>query len=619
MRHKLIKGCHMEVSKNSVKSGGIHGSQSNNSPDASSRKYFFAVTLMVLFFSVVYSALSYLRYLTLNEHVFDLGVNASLAYSVLHGNTIMGQIFSGTVSLNKLIYIPVGIVYAIYPKEYMLPIYQNIFLSISGIFVFLIAGIILKSSRLAFIVSVLWFLYFPLSGVYWFDFHYMALFPTFFLSGIYFHMAGKRKVSTVLFAMGAITDLMSPVIIVLFIFILMIRDAYKNKKFILDRYQIIILVLSIFIFSIANILREGTTVSNYIGVSSNIPLFGSTFFKSEFIFRVLLPLFFIPLFGIEYLLLISPYIALIFSNSYWPYESQLFFQYPSLYIPAIFLSFIYGMKRIRKRLRYRTFSRILVYLVIFNTILFALYTPLGNLATKDVPASSLESYITGSSGSKYMIYENIIPTHKDVKFIAFMNEIPAGASVLVSGNLPQLMQGYNPVCPYEDFNITFPHYIPVDPYSRFFTQHVYGPQFQNCSVIGKVNYLLSNFHYGFVNEYGGMAIYALNSNVSSIAVHNSNVSVSSTIFNNSSLIASVPILPPGEYRISLPHSFGNISNVYVMNESYGHVVSSHVQGSNFTFSSEGYIQNLKFKFTSDNHMNTAQAPVVLSTLKLFAR
>ena len=42
---------------------------------------------------------------------------------------------------------------------------------------------IIENSKYSVIISILWLMYFPLTGVQWFDFHFMALFPTLFLIG----------------------------------------------------------------------------------------------------------------------------------------------------------------------------------------------------------------------------------------------------------------------------------------------------------------------------------------------------------------------------------------------------------------------------------------------------
>ncbi|EQB68372.1 MAG: hypothetical protein AMDU5_GPLC00012G0012 [Thermoplasmatales archaeon Gpl] len=47
------------------------------------------VLFLFISFSVIYSSISYLRYLSFSENVYDLGVNASLAYNVIYGQTVI--------------------------------------------------------------------------------------------------------------------------------------------------------------------------------------------------------------------------------------------------------------------------------------------------------------------------------------------------------------------------------------------------------------------------------------------------------------------------------------------------------------------------------------------------
>ncbi len=583
--------------------------------EGSEGKSFAIVLAMVVVFSVAFSIISYLRYLTLNQHVFDLGVNAELAYSVLHGITLPEQVLSGTVPLNKLIYVPIGIIYGLYPREYMLLFYQDIFLSLSGIFIYLIGDIILHSRKFAIIVALLWFLYYPMSGVYWFDFHYMAFFPTLFLSGVYFWIADKKKLSVIMLALAATTDLMSPVLVVLFVIIYIIKESCSKKALSFDRFQIIIIAVSLLLFLMAEIFKTGTTVQNYIDITSGGPLYSSSIFKSEFLFRVLLPLFFIPVIGIEYLFLISPYVALIFSNSYWPYESQLFFQYPSLYVPTLFVSFILGLKRLRKKIRYRSFARLISILLIFNIILFALFTPIGNILTKNIPVSTQEEYITGSLTNSYPIYDNLLPTQGDIKMIEFMNEIPQGSSVLVSGNLPELMQGFNPICTDSNLNHTLPQYIPVDPYSRFFT---YPPGSNNSPVV-KINYLLNNFHYGFVNAFEGMIVYELNLNKTSINQPNLNYALKPVLLKDKSSEITIPFISPGSYTLTIPKTIHNMSQIKILNGDYGNITCTKLQSHYFTFTSLSYITTLKVMFTSEQDICAIVPLLNLSATELVSR
>ena len=132
------------------------------------------IIFIFLLFSIIYSVISYLRYISFSENVLDLGVSASLAYNVVYGTTLFGQILHGGVAVNKLIYIPIGLIYGIYPKEYFLLFIQDFFLAFSGVVLYFLSYEFTKSKKISTVVSLLFFLYFPVAGVFWFDFHYMA-------------------------------------------------------------------------------------------------------------------------------------------------------------------------------------------------------------------------------------------------------------------------------------------------------------------------------------------------------------------------------------------------------------------------------------------------------------
>ncbi len=73
-------------------------------------------------------------------------------------------------------------------------------------------------------------IYYPIWGVEWFDFHFMALFPTFFLVAVALLYYGKFRSSLMAMYLAAITDYMAPLII-LFFLIAMFAKKYKVPKY----------------------------------------------------------------------------------------------------------------------------------------------------------------------------------------------------------------------------------------------------------------------------------------------------------------------------------------------------------------------------------------------------
>ncbi len=591
----MIENTHeQEVKVRSVRKNKFHDNYSI-APET------YAGLAIVLIFSFIFSVISYLRYYTLNEHVFDLGVNASLAYSVIHSGSLIGQIKNNSIAWNKLIYIPIGLIYGLYPKEYFLMFYQNIFLSFSGIYVYLLAIKFLDSRKLGLVLCVLWFLYFPLSGVYWFDFHYMAFFPTLFLGGIYYYYSGRYGASALFLILASATDLMAPVLVVLFLLIEIGKRTLKEKKLRLARFEIFAIIISCIIFALPNLMFTKPQIINYLDVSSNLPLYSNYLFKLEFIVRVTLPFIFISFIGIEFLILLIPVVALILQNSYWPYESQLFFQYPSLYVATIFLTLLVGLKRIRHSISKKRFKKLVFGLVVLNVILFTLYTPVGNILTQNIPSNPGEVYLTGSIGFSYPDSSNLYPTPSDINMINFICEIPKGSSVLVSGNLPQLMQGFNPVCLNENFNKTLPKYIPVDPFSRFFLIPAAEPGLSNNSPIVKVNYLLNNYNYGIVNYFKGMTVYELNSGTQVLHSQENYMQAKLLANGSNNFTTRISILVPGSYTFVLGNGPSQ-NNVSLTSNDKGLIIT---KGSNDTYeaTTDSYLSavSLNININSSNH------------------
>jgi uncharacterized membrane protein len=558
------------------------------------------VLFLFISFSVIYSSISYLRYLSFSENVYDLGVNASLAYNVIYGQTFLGQVISGGVATNKLIYIPIGLVYALFPKEYFLLFIQDFFLSFSGVLIYLIAREVLKSKKFALLISLIFYLYYPLSGVFWFDFHYMAFFPTFFLLGVYYYIRRDTSKWLIFLSLASITDLMSPVIVFLFLAIMVMQRRISSGKFNIMKYELSESIFAIIIFILPSIYYLKFYPSHYIGINLNPGIYGNVWFKAEFFVRIMLPFLFIPLLGIEFLILLLPYGLLLFTNSYLPYESQMFFQYPSLYVSTLFIAFIFGLRRFIKISGKRfNIRKLLVIILILNIILFYLFTPIGNLIPAQQNDHPQEEYVVGSSTILYSTYEKIIPTKADGYLMSFINNIPHGSSVLIAGNLPELEQGYMPVCLNSNFNTTIPDYIITDPYSYFFTSPVAIGIHVNNSPIIKINYLLNNFNYKLTYFYKGVALYQLNSVLSPVIYGYLNENSSSVIQKDKGIsYYNVGLIAPGCYNLTLNGLSGknNLSLLSLNKE-----ISVIGKGNDFIkIRSNSYFRNIKIYLSLDS-------------------
>ena len=190
------------------------------------------VMIFTIIFSIASSILSYRRYISYNDTVYDLGVSSDLIKNAM----------TSPVAYNKLIYFLMFPVYHFFPSQIGLMVFQDSFICAGSIPLYFISRKVIENRKYSVIISVLWLLYFPLSGVQWFDFHFMALFPTLFLIGFAFLVYGRYKESLVFTYLAGITDLLSPVILIFLIIILIIKKSKVPKYYL---YTIIIPIVAV--------------------------------------------------------------------------------------------------------------------------------------------------------------------------------------------------------------------------------------------------------------------------------------------------------------------------------------------------------------------------------------
>ncbi|WP_443369312.1 DUF2079 domain-containing protein [Cuniculiplasma sp. SKW4] len=504
-----------------------------------------------LIFGSVFSIISYMRYLAFSQNVFDLGVNAALLYRVLQLDFLSTPSNPYPIAMNKLIYIPIGAVYALYPKEWIILFYQDFFLAFSGVLIYLISRLYRLSYYTSILVELLFFIYYPISGVYWFDFHFMAFFPTLFLTTFYLYKSGSSK-WTFFAVLTTITDFMAPVII--FLFILMeivkkIRNGDRGVRFFKKEFAI--LALSVLIFSLPFLYYRTNFVNHYVNNITPITLYSNPFFKLEFIIRSIIPLLFLPIVGIEYLLITFPYAIMVFFNNYLPYENLMFFQYPSLYAPFVFIAFIMAIKRMSSNKKIGSKLRpILVSILLLNLFFFSFYTPIGDLYTHNYDNEVIYPWVTGSQ-SFYETYEKVAPTKTDAELMKIVSLVPKGSSIFIQGNFPQFAQGYNYICPGQNPSGGPPDYIITDPYNYHFLK----PIDYNGTILTyykQVNRYLENYSYGTYAYYDGAYLFKLGYTGKPLIYGNTSygLTLSDFHFHNNTYLGNIFLISPGYVQFS---------------------------------------------------------------------
>lgn len=477
----------------------------------------YAIFPIFIIYSSVWSYTVLLRYYSFNADVFDLGLASDALYSVFHGGLIATALNPKPFPFSKMMILVLSPFYYVFPNPAWLVVFQSIWIGM-GIFpMYYIAKKTLRDEKYAFITSVSYLLFYPLSGVNWFDFHFMGLFPTFFLIGFALRESGRGKLSTLAMFFATISDYLVPLIMVFYAIYVIADPVSSEKRKARYKYVIGILAIAMFVFIGAMLYSGQFLPLNYTGLSgaSYSTVYSTTYLlKAEYVGQMQFPTLFVSFIAPESLLMAIPYYALAFVNSYQPYLSTMYFQYPALTAPIIFISFTLGLSRIR-RLGYKkpSLSRgksawkvLAVAALLVNLAMFSLYTPIGELYTSSYSNNKMAVILTGNDFS-YNTISSIQVKPYDVELMKMVHMVPLGSSVLIQNNMPELVAGYNWTLPDFYVNDTYPTYILIDPYSYYYDHYSVAYHLTNYTMKTLSALLLQSGRYSVLYSFQNITLY----------------------------------------------------------------------------------------------------------------
>ena len=418
--------------------------------------WLYCVIIAFSIYSAVFSYVVIERYLSFNANIFDLGLASSYLYSIGHGGLIPSATDPRPFPIQKMIVLVIAPFFNLFPDPLWLVVFQSIWIGLGTFPLYAISSHILKERRFAAFMSISYLLYYPLSGVNWFDFHFMALFPTFFLFGFYFHLVKRNAISILSMLLATICDYLVPLIMIFYaVHLLLVKREERIKEL---KFAYVITGISLVIFIGAMIYASKLLPLDYTNLTgtSTSTTFGPNYLsKTSYLLQMQFPVVFTSFLAPETLLMSVPYYALAFVNNYQPYISTMYFQYPALTAPVIFISSVYGLKRMRQFLGLRinlskylkTFTGIVIAVIlVLNIVLFSFYTPVGELYTSNINGN-VSTFITGNDYS-YNAVSSINVSICDLELADMIHLIPKGSSVLIQNNMPQLSVGYNWTLPF---------------------------------------------------------------------------------------------------------------------------------------------------------------------------
>jgi len=412
-------------------------------------RWIYPLMLLVIFaaYESVWIYISLMRYYSLNATVYDLGSAAEGLYLVFHPALATPFGYIQSFFRSELVFL-LAPIYLLPNTEINLLILQTIVL---GIPIFFIYGISRESKISPFyslILSISYCMYFPLSGVNWFDFHFQAFFIPFFISAYYFYLVGHKKSSFTLFILAGIVRYPYIIFIILFAIIEYV-SSHKYKSLVKWKSQFIValLIASLGIFLISFFISGGVqnifVQAHVTGQSSSIPI--SLDSKIETVLLIFAPVMMLPLLSRRWILFFMPYLFLVFYSPLFVYTYPFAFrmQYSSMFIPFIFLSIIDVISKLDKKEMFNKTIKIKSKVFTFKTSKNQFKYVVTILLLILLFATVFEPYgpLNGDIQGTFNFRENTDANFTMYDYYISLAELipPNEGAVLIQNNMPQLL------------------------------------------------------------------------------------------------------------------------------------------------------------------------------------
>ncbi len=353
-------------------------------------------------YTVFFSWFTISKHHTFQTTAGDLGYFEQAFWSTLHGRPLYISLWDdlGTTTLAhhvQPIMFSILPIYAIYPSPETLLIFQSFFLALGALPIYWISKKKFNEST-SIIFAALYLMYPVLHGINQFDFHVSALAIPFLLFS-FRYVEEKRYSFSALFAILA---LMCKEDVALTLGALALYVVWKNWEEIKVLKQkshafifssSIIVIAAIWFFVVVQIIvPHFNNTGAYMHLGKFFPsLMRLEFPAEELLFQIdvkllyalllIIPLLFTPILSPSTFMITLPTWTIIFLSMH-PPAYRIGFQYSYSMIPFIFISAIYGLKRLP--LTKKSLKKVVALLLILGVgfMLFLSPTPIGIFAKK---------------------------------------------------------------------------------------------------------------------------------------------------------------------------------------------------------------------------------------------
>lgn len=384
------------------------------------------VAVMSFLYIVYFNYVSIIRHLNFQSGKFDLGNMENTVWNTLHGNFFIFSNPDGANEISRLsthadfillLFVPF---YAIFPSVNLLLITQTLVIALGGFFVYLIAKKVTNSEKLSVLFSAGYFLNFFIQEQNIFDFHAVSLATTFLLGAFYYILEKRLSLALLFLALALLTKENVYLVVALFgVFIF-----FKEKRILGASIFIASILVFLFLMSYAipNVRGSNHFALDYLSYLGNSPLeiaFSpilkpQVFFARlistetfEYVKTAFMPVGYLSILSPQYLIFMLPdFFINIFSDNSNLRSTQ--YHYGALLVPFIYISAIYGTKKIISR-KFVSKNLIFYFLLFFIVYSAWLYSPLPGMKNADTDA-----FKTVSNRAEILYEIRKIPATKSV-------------------------------------------------------------------------------------------------------------------------------------------------------------------------------------------------------------
>jgi len=371
------------------------------------KKYVAEIVLgiLVVSYAAYFSYFTILRHQTLYSGYFDLGIMNQAVFNTFRGNFLEItnpeglENFKRMAIHNDLILALITPFYYIHLGPETLLVVQSVIIALGAILLYLLAKSKLKSKILALTFSFSYLMFMPLQRSNIFDFHSVTLAVTFLLTMFYFADKKKYLSAFVFLLLSLMTKEQVGLTTSFYAVYLFLDKQQKSKKF---AWIVLLTSISWFVLSIWVVMpyfRQGQHFAlSYYGDFGNKPekvflgiftqpqKFASYFLQPSsfiYLFYLLFPVAFLPVFCLSILLIPLPEFAINFlSNN--ANMQNIALHYSAIFIPFVFIAAVFGAKKILIHLHFLSAKKIALIVFITSLLSAYLFGPLPLARNQDI-------------------------------------------------------------------------------------------------------------------------------------------------------------------------------------------------------------------------------------------